>query len=343
MNLAMAPAAAAPICRVCGSTAVQPAGQVEYFEHYSWRVTDCTACGCRYTAHDGAVYEALHQSGAIDYYADYRGLAAQAKRLFDARDLAAYQNLLFENAKYRFVITETASVPPGANLLEVGCSRGYLTAYFVAKGWRILGVDASSDAIHAARRDFGDHFALAGSPAVQQGAPYDVIYHVGTIGCVADPIGMTHALLDLLKPGGRLLFNAPNRRACSMRNQLWLDTAPPPDLVTLYPEGFWRKYFGERAEVRESVEMMDANRAFAIAAARRLGRSWRLPRPKRLNGLGALQQPGGNRSNQLWRWIERQAERFGRLTGASRLASPEPTEFGLFVVMSPKNSRMPKC
>jgi len=88
---------------------------------------------------------------------------------------------------------------------------------------------------------------------------YDVIYHVGVIGCVADPIGLTTELLRMLRPGGKLLFNAPNRGGLHLNGQLWLDSAPPPDLVTLFPETFWKRRFSDVANVVERAEMLSSD------------------------------------------------------------------------------------
>jgi len=51
--------------------------------------------------------------------------------------------------------------------------------------------------------------------------------------------------LNLLKSGGRLRSIAPNRDGCSLQDQLWFESAPPPDVVTLFPPGFCRDRFGE--------------------------------------------------------------------------------------------------
>ena len=53
-------------------------------------------------------------------------------------------------------------------------------------------------------------------------APYDFIYHVGMIGCVSDPVKLTRELLALLKPGGILLFNAPNFRNGATTDKFFL-------------------------------------------------------------------------------------------------------------------------
>jgi trans-aconitate methyltransferase len=149
------------------------------------------------------VYNLLHQSGALSYYVEYRELGAQCRRLFEQRDHEELRRLLCRTRKYRYVIEHVTRESKSSHLLEVGCSRGYLTSYFILEGRNILGVDASSDAVEDARAAFGDHFALADSLTFVQRGTQDLVYHVGTIGCVDDPLGLTRRLLATLKPGGR--------------------------------------------------------------------------------------------------------------------------------------------
>src|SRR3954467_10571402 len=186
------------ICRICGSARTQRAGEVEYIRGYCWTVWDCQTCGCRFTRHDEAVYNNLHKTDTIAYYDDYRVLARECKKHFDRNDAQELRRVLDEGAKYRFVLDELSPLPRTARLLEVGCSRGYLTSWFILGGWDVLGVDVSSEALASARADFGDHFALMDSPEIRERAPYDAIYHVGMIGCVGDPIGLTRDLLAFL-------------------------------------------------------------------------------------------------------------------------------------------------
>src|SRR5262249_36513319 len=146
--------------------------------------------------------------------------------------------------------------------------------------WRnITGVEVSPKAIAAATTAFGKHFVRAADPVVEAQVPYDLVFHVGTIGCVADPVGMTKRLLSLLKPGGRLLFNAPNRDGLTLRDQLWFESAPPPDVVTMFPPGFWRSHFADVAVVSEEIEYCAPEQSLLIAL-RRLGRrKWHKPVP----------------------------------------------------------------
>jgi SAM-dependent methyltransferase len=240
---------------------------------------------------------------------------------------------LCETPKYKFVIQQTKALGPGLRILEIGCARGFLTSWFILAGYAITGVDVSLEAIASARAAFGDHFALAGSSLVEERAPYDAIYHVGTIGCVADPLGMTRRLLSLLKPGGRLLFNAPNRAALWYRDELWFDSAPPPDVVTLFPPGFWRKQFGDLADVREETELHDADRNLLIGLRQLFGRGWRKPVPLPMSESYKAFRPTPQAGDGLWSLFARCVGKAGRVTKLSRLAPAQQTEYGFFVSM----------
>lgn len=325
-------------CRVCGHPAAREAGEVEYFEGYAWGVFDCLECRCRFTQHDTAVHNLFHESGATSYYRDYRTLTSEAKRLFDQRDVEGLKHFLSKAVKYQFVINELESVPRSARLLEVGCSRGYLTSWFILAGWNITGMDVSEEALESARAAFGDHFVPADSPAIAAGAPYDVIYHLGMIGCVNDPVGHTKHLLSMLRPGGRLLFNAPNLTACRLRNQLWFDTAPPPDLVTLFPPGFWTRQFDRMAMVREAVELEDADTAISGAMRRIFRGGWTPPRPRRINETVTEQKAEPSTFDRILHLFERGAAKLARITGLSRLAPRHAREFGLYVKMTPRTT-----
>lgn len=320
-------------CRICGAATARRVGTVEYFEGFRWPVLDCETCGCRFTTHDSTVHDQFQRQPALSYYSEYHLLADRCRNLVATRDLAALERLLGESPKYRFVIDAVAALPPSASILEFGCSRGYLTAYSILAGRHITGVDVSADAVSAARESFGDFFAVAGTPAASAGAPFDLIYHVGLIGCVADPLGLTRNLLAMLKPDGRLIFNAPNKGALRFPDQLWLDSAPPPDLVTLFPAGFWRAQCSMLAVVDESVGWIDARSSLAIGAQRALGVRWQPPatQPLSVRGHAWSQHRHG------WRHLlARAITKAGVAAGAANLAARRPSEFGLFVSMRPK-------
>ena len=322
-------------CRICGAAAARQIGAVEYFEGFRWPVHDCDACGCRFTAHDSTVHDQFQRQPALSYYSEYHALADRCRDLVAARDLAGLERLLGGSPKYRFVIETISRLPLSASILEFGCSRGYLTAYSIVAGRCITGVDVSPAAVTAARQRFGDFFAVAGTPEATAGAPFDLIYHVGLIGCVADPLDLTRSLLAMLKPGGRLIFNAPNKGALRFSNQLWVDSAPPPDVVTLFPAGFWHAQCSPTADAEESEALLDARSSFAIDVERTLGIRWHSPAAQPMSVRGhAFAQPGGGWRHLLARAITQAASVAGVMSDAGR----RPSEFGLFVSMSPKSA-----
>ena len=317
-------------CRICGSAVVHTVGAVEYLEGYRLPVIDCDACGCRFTPHDASVHDRFQREPSLSYYRDYHDLERQCRDLVAARDLPGLTRLLEQSPKYRFVINQLATLPMSASILEVGCSRGYLTAYSILAGRRIRGVDVSAEAVQAARASFGDFFAVAGTADATSGAPFDLIYHVGLIGCVPDPLAMTRSLLSMLKPGGQLIFNAPNKGALRFPNQLWLDSAPPPDLVTLFPPGFWRAQCAAFADVEESIELIADRASFAVGAQRVMGVAWHAPAPQptSVRGYAWTQPAAGFRS-----WLARAVAKAAAIGSVTGLAAPRPSEFGLFVTM----------
>jgi SAM-dependent methyltransferase len=326
-------------CRVCGSGNVTKLGSVEYYIGFESPIYDCGHCLCRFTTHDESTYEMLHDEPGSCYYV-YREFLERCKKAYLEKDIDALKSHLSQGTKYKFVIDECNSKPQDTKVLEIGCARGHLTSYFILAGYHTTGVDVSESAIREARGTFGNHFVVNGDPSVDENAPYDVIYHVGTIGCVADPVGLNRRLLALLKPGGRLLFNAPNLASCWLANQLWIDAAPPPDLVSMFPPGFWQKRFSEEALVEETVENCDPNRSLVIGVRKLLGRQWKAPVPVPVDKSSSGYLTGNFRNrprhlgDEMWNLLERSILKVFPTTGLSWFVPKQPAEFGLLVKMT---------
>lgn len=318
-------------CRVCQSRNVVRAGRVEYLAGFPCDIVDCRECGCRTSVNDQPVHASLHAVPAISYYASYRDLLSQCRQLFAAGDRAAMEALLRRNRKYAFVLDRLSLLATDARILEWGCSRGYLAAASLLAGRSVLGVDVATDAVNAAREAFGDHFVLDDSPRIEGDGPYDAIYHVGLIGCVTDPLGLTRRLVTLLKPNGVLFFNAPNREAMHLRGQLWLDSAPPPELITLFPRGFWRAHAAAGTSISETAELTSPSESTVKTLQRWLGARWQqpVPHPSESPSAHRWMQPSPGRG---WRTLEAATAKFSNLTSVRVGGWPE--EFGLFVEMS---------
>jgi len=222
------------------------------YTDFSIPIYECRTCGCRFCDRDESAYDFLHSRGAS--YSSHKEIEERAKHYFSIGALSGLRAYLSQTSKFRFIINKVESSSQcEQRVLELGCSRGYLSSYFILSKNKFLGVDVSSTAVEAAIAGFGPYFSTDISEALSKPNYYDVIYHVGTIGCVEDPVNFILQQLAALKPGGKLLFNAPNREVCDALQRPWLSTSPP-DLVTLFRKRFWEIYFSDVADVRVQVE-----------------------------------------------------------------------------------------
>ncbi len=261
-------------CRICHSSSVDVIGTLQPYFDYECRIMDCQQCGCRFAVYEEGIYEKLH-SAAAHSYEFHNTIAQEAYTYYQQGKVDALRTYLSRgHPKNTFIISTIDSLEHCRNLLEIGCSKGYLTSYFIRKGYNIKGVEVSESAVQAARQLFGDHFVLSDSPQIERNAPYDAIYHVGTIGCVESPLEMTNKLLALLKPGGHLVFNAPNKDSCIENQQIWINDTPPPDLVTLFPASFWHEQFAQITEVSVDIRTVSINKALNIFWKKVMDKPW---------------------------------------------------------------------
>jgi len=255
-------------CTACGSLNTRSLGVYRPYTDYSVEVSECNECGARFVPRDSQAHELLHSRPSS--YSSHSAIAERARTLVADQNTEGLRGFLGKRNANLLVMNEVDELVAGARILEIGCSKGYLTAYSIAKKLDILGVDVSPTAVADARGSFGDFFCVAEDSRIEAGAPYDLIYHVGTIGCVDDPAAMTRSLLGMLKTGGKLVFNAPNVNACHATGRMWL-TTPPPDLVTLFKPEYWASNFQDLATTK--ISTLKANRSTKVAALRQARQS----------------------------------------------------------------------
>lgn len=236
-------------CRICGYNNVSPISKIAEASHLPW-VFDCANCGCRFTNHDSEAHENLHQSSSS--YDFHDALARKIHRFHSLKQVSRMRRTLSKYAKFKFVIDFIDSQPTSSNIAEFGCSKGYLGAYFIARGYNYTGYDVSKTAVEEATNLFGEHFDTVSQNIAAENLNrtlYDVAFHTGTIGCVENPIDLTNELLKRIRSGGYLIFNAPSKRFLDHSNKIWLETLPP-DLVTIFPTNFWEERFSPWADIK---------------------------------------------------------------------------------------------
>ena len=191
-----------------------------------------------------------------------------------------------------------AAVPPGARVLDVGCSTGYLAALLVARGHEVVGVELDAEAAAAARRRGGfDVIAGSASDAATL-AEVDGAFDAILCGDVLEHLAAPEIALSLLReriaPGGVLVASLPNAVHWTARRAIARGRFPQ-DEHGLFDRTHLR--FFTRSSARELLEragldVIDEHAVGAplpLEAHLRLPAGWRAAAARRWPDLFALQ------------------------------------------------------
>jgi len=245
-------------CRICGSHRIKNIGRIDPYKEFRFPVYDCSECGCRFVWRDHAIHDRLHACDTSPYHWQI-SLANRIEELYHRQNPQEIKKILSQTMKFKFIIDKLALLPHSAKMLEIGCSQGYVTAYFLSCGYDITGTDISEAAVSRSRERFGDHFLAVNAEDRERCRDlgrFDVIFSIGTVGCVDNPVVFINNLLGMLKPGGMLLFNCPDLQSVRESDAVWAGS-PPPDVITLFSETFWQNYFSGPATIKVSYEPYD--------------------------------------------------------------------------------------
>jgi SAM-dependent methyltransferase len=171
-----------------------------------FRVVRCRTCGLAETVPrlEGAEMERFYP----DSYPAYRAPAAPGVSL-RARVGARIDAARFSTAVREGAFGSLAAARPG-RLLDVGCGRGELAAWFARRGWRAFGVEPGASAA-ALARDAGidvHHGTLDDAP--WGAGSFDAVTFNHSLEHIPDPAGALRRARALLRPGGMLVVSVPN-------------------------------------------------------------------------------------------------------------------------------------
>lgn len=100
--------------------------------------------------------------------------------------------------------------PAPGRLLDVGCGRGDLGAYLIARGWTVTGIEPSPNAAEAARaRGLDARCGTLDDVELEAGA-YDAAVFRHSLEHVADPVEALQRVRNALRLGGLVLISVPN-------------------------------------------------------------------------------------------------------------------------------------
>ncbi len=174
-----------------------------------WRCGGCT----HVFLHPPGSDEELARLYTADYYAAFEAGAGMAG---DRGDEAA--------PHLRRRLERVERWLGGRRLLDVGCGKGSFLSYAASRGWSVVGIDVSADAVEFVRRHRGleAHRAEidAGGEAMDEGTgvppggvpsgAFDFIHANHVIEHLCDPLAALRRLRGRLDPAGMLTVEVPN-------------------------------------------------------------------------------------------------------------------------------------
>lgn len=202
-------------CPLCGSLSNTP-----HLQKYGHSICRCNDCGHIHvnpmpsdealTAHyqDLSYFEGADEQGYKSYADMHRALKPHFER------------------RLSLLKSKAAS---GNQLLDFGCADGYFLSLAKKHGWRISGVELSSEMAARASKELG--------VSIDQAIPdrfgaYDVMTMWEVIEHMPRPIEHLRRLIDLLKPGGVLALSTPNTEhwQAVRSHDKWVSYRPPSHL-----------------------------------------------------------------------------------------------------------------
>jgi SAM-dependent methyltransferase len=145
----------------------------------------------------------------------------------------------------------------GKRLFDVGCFDGRLLDLALARGWDGWGLELQGEAVAEAQSKHPDRIFESTLEAFQAPAvlEVDLVTAVGLIEHLRDPLSLFSLASSILRPGGMLVIQTPNRESLPARalGRFWPPIAPPEHTF----------YFG-----RSTLTRLSARHGFAPVRTR---------------------------------------------------------------------------
>ena len=192
-------------CDLCGSTAVEPVGVGEDFEHWtspdSFLAVRCTRCDLvfldpRPTSHElGRIHPPERHADDVAHRGS--GLVRSLRERVEARSIRRWADEL----------------PADATVVDIGCGDGThldLIRRYGSSGWTLVGVEPDLDVAERARaRGLTVHATTLAEAPIEPGTA-DLVTLVQTIEHAPNPTELLGQIREILAPGGRLVVVTDN-------------------------------------------------------------------------------------------------------------------------------------
>ena len=124
--------------------------------------------------------------------------------------LASAMALMQRVRDCRFPLAELAATSGSRTLLDVGCGRGDLAASWLARGWRVLGIEPSPEAAATAAGRGAEIIGQTLSATQLEPESLDAVVFRHSLEHVTEPRLDLHRVQAALRRGGRLAVIVPN-------------------------------------------------------------------------------------------------------------------------------------
>ena len=165
-------------------------------------VRECSTCGL------GVTEPRLDGKALGQHYPDaYWSYRPPTGRL---RSLVAASRRLRTSYHVRFGPMRELLAGGPKRVLDIGCGRGDLAAWFTRRGWDVKGLDISAVAVQAATELGVDAIESTIANAPWPNGTFDVVIVNHTLEHLDDPLDALRRCEELLRPGGRLIVAVPD-------------------------------------------------------------------------------------------------------------------------------------
>lgn len=251
-------------CSICSSAHIFYIDELKPYIDKEWIYTiyECLECNTRFAieveTENVNYHEIFYKTG--NDYEFYYSIADTVKTLLNKNQIKKCENYLksINYIKYNKIINFISN-NKNLEILEIGSSTGFLTAYLRKCGHNAIGLDISKSAVAYSNNNFGNYYYTI----LPENCKFDLIIHVGTIGCVNKPKEFLNEFTGLLKINGFMYFNSPNLNSVKKENRIWVDTLPP-DLIYIFSKKSFELIFESRKFKISFEEMLDYRKYFFL-------------------------------------------------------------------------------
>ena len=103
-------------------------------------------------------------------------------------------------------VLEDLAAQPGEQILDLGCGTGHLTAKIADLGVTVCGIDADSNMIQQAQKNYPTlDFKVADARDFEVSEPIDAVFSNAVLHWIPEPEAVIRSIYKALKPGGRFV------------------------------------------------------------------------------------------------------------------------------------------